>query len=380
VKTVVLNATTLVKGGALQACVNFIISCINDESRLYDWTFVVSRKIYDEVSEFFPGGIDYSCFRIFYESPAKSISSRRAIERTIKEISPELVFTFFGPSYCQINTLHLCGVADGWVTHSGRAAFNSLPGILEKIKMLMLCFYKAVWFRKADYWVVEADCAKRGLISRIFVDPSKIYLVKNNCGIQFFDYVKNGNFQAEPVGNVFRVLTFSAYYPHKNIELIPVVARILNDASDVKYEFYVTLSDADWQNFLPLVKENAVESCVKNLGQIPVCEAPEIYVNMDAVFIPTLLETFSASYPEAMLMEVPIIASDFDFARDICQDSALYFSAYSAEDAAEKIRQLYSRPALRSKLVQLGADRVRCFPSPEKKYDQYINIINSILS
>ncbi len=42
------------------------------------------------------------------------------------------------------------------------------------------------------------------------------------------------------------------------------------------------------------------------------------------VFIPTLLEVFSATYLEAMLMKKPIIASDLEFSRDICGESAYF--------------------------------------------------------
>ena len=70
---------------------------------------------------------------------------------------------------------------------------------------------------------------------------------------------------------------------------------------------------------------------------------PKLYNQADAMFLPTLLETFSASYPEAMKMERPILTSDLDFAKDICGDAALYFNPLDSYDIANKIKTINDR-------------------------------------
>jgi glycosyltransferase involved in cell wall biosynthesis len=64
---------------------------------------------------------------------------------------------------------------------------------------------------------------------------------------------------------------------------------------------------------------------VYNLGPIPIPECASLYKECDAMFLPTLLECFSASYIEAMYMEKPIVTSDLDFAHTVCGNSALNF-------------------------------------------------------
>ena len=43
------------------------------------------------------------------------------------------------------------------------------------------------------------------------------------------------------------------------------------------------------------------------------------------MILPTLLESFSATYIEAMFHGKTILTSDLDFARDVCGEAAFYF-------------------------------------------------------
>jgi glycosyltransferase involved in cell wall biosynthesis len=79
---------------------------------------------------------------------------------------------------------------------------------------------------------------------------------------------------------------------------------------------------------------------VKTLGPVPAAACPDLYADADAVFLPTLLECFSANYPEAMVMRKPILTSDLSFATGLLGSSAIYFDPLDASDIAQKILQL----------------------------------------
>ena len=71
------------------------------------------------------------------------------------------------------------------------------------------------------------------------------------------------------------------------------------------------------------------------LTKVPLSKLPELYRNSDICFIPSVLETFSATYVEAMATGRPIVASDLDFAHAVCQESAVYFDPRDPVAAAE---------------------------------------------
>ena len=65
--------------------------------------------------------------------------------------------------------------------------------------------------------------------------------------------------------------------------------------------------------------------------------APMCTAQSDAMLLPTMLECFSASYPEAMVMKKPVLTSDLSFARSICGNAAIYFNPFDPADIADKI-------------------------------------------
>ena len=98
------------------------------------------------------------------------------------------------------------------------------------------------------------------------------------------------------------------------------------------------------------------------------------------MFLPTLLECFSANYPEAMAMELPILTSDLDFAHSICHDAALFFNPTDPAQIAENIIKIVESQPLREDLIKKGKQNLSCFPTPSQKAKAYLSIISHSIS
>lgn len=85
------------------------------------------------------------------------------------------------------------------------------------------------------------------------------------------------------------------------------------------------------------------------------------------MFLPTLLECFSASYAEAMVMKKPILTSDLGFAHTVCNDAAIYFNPDDANDVADKIIYLMNSPEKQSDLITKGLAQLKQFGSAEDR-------------
>jgi glycosyltransferase involved in cell wall biosynthesis len=57
---------------------------------------------------------------------------------------------------------------------------------------------------------------------------------------------------------------------------------------------------------------------------------------------------------EAMVMGVPILAPDLDFARYVCGEAACYYDPWNTETAFEKILLLREDATIRQKLIDKG--------------------------
>lgn len=376
VMTIVLNATPLIMGGALQACVAFIRQAISVSDEI-EWHFLVSKQVADQLAAF---DIDIRQHNglVLTPSPAKNKMIRRKTKDAVAKIDPLMVFTFFGPSYVSFDCPHLMGVADGWITHSTALAMKKKGGLLSIIRLCMLFFYKRHWYKKASHWVVEAECAKLGMIKRFGIDNSHISIVPNNCGDHYLDI--NGLKQES---EKYRILTLSSYYQHKNLEIIPQVAFELKQLREEdNFNFILTLDAAslELQKILAAAKVLGVENTIVNVGPVAVKDGPELYSNAELTFMPSLLETFSAVYPESMVTGTPIITSDLGFAHDICESAALYFDPCDALDAAEKINRLLSDEILYQQLISEGYRIAAKLPSQRQKYQLYKNVMSGFLA
>ena len=380
VTTILLNATTINKGGGIQAAVS-IIRQIIDEFQEKDgvrWIFSVSGEVRDELAGFgylLRDGIDV-CLE---QSPAKNRRSRIAL-REFASAHADLVFTFFGPSYVAFTVPHLCGVADGWVTHSSRLSYSTFPTLAEKLTKVLTCAYKSLWFRRADYWIVEQEVARAGLVRRLWLQPDNIYVISNNCSQGYIDASPAPRVKA--LQSTIRILTFAADFPNKCLALIPQVAALLvkqHCIDNVQFVLTVPAQDYAHTAIAKLAAALGVERYICNAGYVALKDGPSLYRSCDIALMPSVLETFSATYPESMRMGLPIVTSDLEFARTTCLDAAVYFKPRDPASAAAKLAALIGDSDARARIVAAGFNRAADFPSPRDKYRQYRGVIDRML-
>jgi glycosyltransferase involved in cell wall biosynthesis len=379
-KTILLNATTINKGGGIQAVVSFICLIIdqfqwNDGDR---WIFAVSGEVRDQLAGFghaLRDGIDI-CLDC---SPARDRRSRRLLREFAGERA-DLVFTFFGPAYISFRCPHICGVADPWVTHSTRLAYSRLPTLAEKLRTALFVVYKSMWFRRADCWVVEHEAARAGLINRIRLPAENIYVVSNNCSQAYLD--EKAVTEPRALQSRIRILTFAANYPHKCLDLVPqIAAELVREFNINNVQFVLTVPAQEYLKSTIAIRARmlGVERYICNTGYVPLKDGPALYRSCDIVLMPSVLETFSATFPESMNMGLPIVTSNLEYARSVCRDAAIYFEPLDTGDAARLLASLVKDHELRARLIAAGYKRVRDFPSPLEKYSQFKDIVDRLL-
>jgi len=206
-----------------------------------------------------------------------------------------------------------------------------------------------------------------------------VTVVPNSCAAVF------NNTGLDPVSrpqlsDTLRLLYVSAYYPHKHIEFIPEVAAALTDIEPGKsFEFILTLPDDDENT--ARIMQNAVDLGVgkrlKNAGRVSLNGVIGLYRDAHICFMPSLLETFSATYPEAMALGRPIVTTDLDFAHAVCGDAAEYYSPLDARDAARAILRLAASDRLWDARQKAGARVLAGLPTARQKYELYVEAIRA---
>ena len=375
---ILVNATTCVVGGGVQVATAFISHAFLDQGE-NQFLFAVGPQV--------GKNLDLSRERthglhVISPSPARLINgrgSRRALLELERRFQPDIVFTVFGPAYVRFKSVHLCGFADAWVTHRSNIATEALP-LFKRLHMLALCNYKRLRLSAKDFYWVEADVSCRGLKRMLKLAPFQIRVIPNiHANVFARDKVVGPHRYGD---GITRIFCLAAPYPHKNLTIIPEVAQVLKKNSGHKwFRFIVTLPDKgdEVARFWKKARALRVMNMIENIGVIRLRDCPKWYAVSDMVFLPTLLETFSATYPEAMVMEKPIVTTDLDFAHDICGDAAVYYSPLSAQEAAESIQKVSTDQAFRKDLIQRGKDRLKLLPDPNEKFNLMMKWIEKIV-
>lgn len=165
----------------------------------------------------------------------------------------------------------------------------------------------------------------------------------------------------EPLAGKWKLLYLTQYYPHKNLEAaISLFRKYPDDLRDVV--LITTISPGQHPGaarFLRHVEHFGLQDHIINVGPIPPGEVAAYYENADALFMPTLLETFGIPYLEAMCCELPVLTSDLDFAHEVCGSAALYFDPWDARSMRDTILRLKADQELRCTLIAAGRQRER---------------------
>jgi len=373
---VLVNATTLVKGGGVQVATSFIVEAEKAAASDIRWHYVISKEVAAELDKF---GLQPERTHVLDASPARSKPHRQQVLELEHKIQPDVVFSVFGPAFLKFRSPHLMGIGNGWITHSTWMAFKSLGGVATIAKQIAGAIYKGYWARQADRWVVEAENSRQGMIRRLRVSPEAVTVVPNSCAATFSEAnVPDSEFPVPE--DTVRLLYLSAWYGHKNIGGIPAIAARLKELAperDIRFVITVPDDEAGLPGLQAEAEKLGVTERIENRGRVPLAEAVNLYRDSQACFMPSLLETFSANYPEAMSTGRPLIASDFDFSRAICEDAAKYFDATSPQAAAEAILGLLDDPDEWARIIGRGREIVAGLPSTAGKYRKYEELIRN---
>jgi len=159
---------------------------------------------------------------------------------------------------------------------------------------------------------------------------------------------------------------------HKNLELIPDVAlEISRMRPELKFQFTVTLPE-DWPEVKAIMaraEKLGVKDRIRNLGKVAVTEAPDLYEKSHLIFLPSLLEVFSAVYPESLCTGVPLVTTDMRFSRDVCKDAAVYFEPTNARSAATQIVRLAEDEKAWRAISERGREVYKELPDAAAKWE-----------
>lgn len=378
---VLIDTARVDSGGALQNCLAILGNAAGDSR--HEWHAVLSPAVARE----FPSEGEHALASVVRLEGRGSLLDRLGRARSFlpaieAEVEPDVVYTAFNPALWKARrSPHLLGFAWAHLLYPEspfvRRAKHPLEGRLA-LRTLAKQWSQLRELRSFDYVVVETETVRRRLREVRGITRPEIFVVRNSCSPAFAALARAS--EARPPDDCFRILVPSDYRPNKNLEIVPAVAEALAERIDAAFELVLTVPDAaPWRAIARDAERRGVAGHVRNLGPVPHAHFADAYLGAHVVYLPTLLECSTAVYPEAFMSERPLVTSDLDFARELCEDAALYCDPYSASEAAERIVRLLEDPGLGARLSARGREVLaHNYPTPQAKWDSLVECLEHV--
>lgn len=164
-----------------------------------------------------------------------------------------------------------------------------------------------------------------------------------------------------PYKDKFKLFCLTRYYPHKNLESIAAMYEKYRDELRGT-AVIITVEKGQHRKgdkFLRDIERRGLNNSIINVGLLQQQELAGYYHACQALFLPTLLESFSGTYIEAMHFGLPILTSDLDFAREVCGQAAVYFDPWNVESIKDTVLRLKNNPQLSQELIARGKEELQ---------------------
>ena len=358
-------------GGAYQIAYNFLVKTM--EHQEVEWVYVVSKDLDEIMPEPLKAQGNYYVFPTQPDFKHCYKQVKKQLAELEDRVKPDVVYSITAPSYFTFRAPEVMRFTNPWVTHPNKYSWAVLP-VLERLKKRLYCWNQRRMMRKAKFFVTQTETTKQGIVRITGTAPENVKVVQNVLPQIFKGLPKTPKPQD---GQWVDIACVGAPVPHKNFDILPDVLKELKALGIENVRFRVTIPSSDplWPKFQSELKQCGLEGRIVSQGRCSQIELAEMYRQCQLCFLPTLLEVFSASTLEAMNFRLPVVATDFDFNREVMADSCLYYEPMNAREAAAQIKRYVDSEELREEMQQKMDSRLTLFGD----YDRHFNDILAFL-
>lgn len=257
---------------------------------------------------------------------------------------------------------------------------NSVVWSMMDTKSKFIRNVKLYYFRKylkyIDLLLAQSETIKKRLTDLFGVKD--IVVVPNAVSLDNLNDKEHFNFKL-PTG--INLLYLTRYYTHKNLEVfIPLAKEIKKRGCN--YKLITTIDSTQHPNarkFLEKVNNENLTDIIINVGPVDMKLVPSLYRQCDGLLMPTLLESFSGTYVEAMFHRIPIFTSDFDFAKGVCKNAAVYLDPFNEISILDNLESVFNDEDKREDLILNGDKVLKELPDWEQAFKLYNKTIEKVL-
>lgn len=371
----VVNARNI--GGGFQVVFNFIIKTQEFNRPDVEWYYAVSERLDSFLTKNFKVKVQEDHYFVYPDQPdfkGTFWRVKRELRDLVNRIDPDVVFSPLSPGYFFFAQKEVMRFANAWSTNATSYAWKTLPFKL-KIRTKIYNVMQRALLRKAKFIITQTETVKGGLLRVTGLPENRVKVVPNVLPAVLQD-IDSTPLEADSKWT--EVAAVGGQMPHKNLEIIPEVLQILKEKylmTNVRFHTTLPTDSGVWWRIDNGLSTYGLNDQVINHGSMRLEDLADLYRHCRFCFLPTVLETFSASTIEAMYFDLKTVASDLPFNKEVMQDSCLYFEPMNPESAAEKLAKVIRDEALQEELSFKMKERLNNYIDFKKYYNDTVDFL-----
>lgn len=375
---VLVNMSTIVNGGGLQAARSFIKYVINHSPSKHAYYFLLSPSLLEYISTL-KDSID---FQLISTSPSLLLSfrARGLAYKAEKSFNPDIIYSFGFPSYLFFKAVEVGRYTNPWEIYPLNEAWNMLTP-KEKFSRFIKSSIRLFFASRASFIETQTHDASLAISKKLKFPIGNIFVSPNVLNDEFLEYNKNiSSLKLSTPTTKFSIFVLSADHKHKNLSVMPCIINSLQNFTDYDIKVFLTLphNSLTWSSISNNASRLGIQQSIINLGPLSLEMCLHQFSISDLLFLPTLAEIFSSTFLEAMATHTPIVTTDYSFNRDVCKNAALYYDPTSNLSAVKAILSLINNPHERLRLTSNGQKLLDSHLTPKRKYDDLIDWFSSL--
>lgn len=246
-------------------------------------------------------------------------------------------------------------------------AFRRFPETFPRDDLWKLNFMLKRAVKRADKLISVSESTKRDLLEFFPEIPEpRIKVIHHGFDGEFFE-TRLSKANLFDVLEKFQLtkgsycLYVGALQPRKNlVRLIAAFEKVKKHHPEMKL---VLAGEAAWlaSDILAAYEKSPCRDDILLTGRVSFDDVRALYQGARLFVFPSLHEGFGLPLLEAFASGVPVLTADNSSLTEVAGNGALYCSATSVDDIAEKLERLWLDDVLRRRLVVLGKERLKDF-------------------
>lgn len=368
---ILVNLGALKSGGGQNVGLNFLYHVLEENYPSFNLYFVVVKGGEIEKVLIKSGIKKYvtvprnPVFRILFELFFGNIF--------LKKFNIDVIYSYFGYGLYSKKVPQVIGSADSNIYFPEINFWEEYSG-LSLIKRLLVDKYRIWCLKQAKHVIFENKILEQrgkmifGLKETSFISPSINFNFSENLTIPL-----NGN--SKKIG-----LFLCGWQRNKNIFLIPNIAYNLKNLG-IPFHFVLTAPldfSTDHIHFKNLCLKFNVTDMISIVGPVKKEQLFDLYHQINYVFLLSKLESFSNNIIESWFFKKPLIITDAEWSRSICNDAAFYVDRNSVESVVNSIIELEKNSILKSSIIDSGQRLISSYPSIKDRTNLEFKILKKV--